>query len=435
MQVPADIENAHQRMVKAFIYTGLLFLLMPGTFLGVWNLIAISNHRVAHSLSPAWIQAHGQAQIFGWIGTFVIGIGLHSLSKMGGSLELATRRGWQSWALWTIGITTRWITGVYGWQWRVLLPLSTGLELVGCLVFFWTIRRHTAPPPVALVANRRPKEIWMLLVISSTVCFLLSLLLNFGFALRISFVGSNPAMPQAYDQRLLLVSAWGFLVLSVWGFNSRWLPIFLGLMKSSEKGLRVALVTLVAALLLGMACTDIPAACLLIMASLFATWSLRVFHANVSEPKLKGVHDTLPFFVKAAYFWLLIASGLTLGAALFDKNGGIVGASRHSITVGFLATMVFAIGPKILPSFCGADPLFSGRLMFAALALLNTGCLLRVTSEIPAYEWNAAFAWEVLPVSALIELAAVALFVTNLLVTFLRTTAHQKAAAPRVAAA
>ena len=64
-----------QRMLIGYILTGLLFLLLPGTFLGVWNLISISSRHALDNLSPAWIQAHGHAQIFGWIGTFILGIG------------------------------------------------------------------------------------------------------------------------------------------------------------------------------------------------------------------------------------------------------------------------------------------------------------------------------------------------------------------------
>jgi hypothetical protein len=121
---PAARERALQRLVTAFISAGLIFLLLPGTFLGVWNLIAISHHRAAHSFSSAWIQAHGQAQMFGWIGTFVIGIGFYSLSKMGRLKPFVVSRGWQSWTLWTAGIALHWLAGVYEWRWRLLLPLS-----------------------------------------------------------------------------------------------------------------------------------------------------------------------------------------------------------------------------------------------------------------------------------------------------------------------
>jgi hypothetical protein len=79
--------------------------------------------------------------------------------------------------------------------------------------------------------------------------------------------------------------------------------------------------------------------------------------------------------------------------------------------------MIFAIGPRILPVFCGGRQLFSPRLMFAACSLLNLGCLLRVSSEIPAYEGFASGAWRVLPYSAIVELIAVSLFALNLALT------------------
>ncbi|HKE06648.1 MAG TPA: hypothetical protein VKB48_02405 [Candidatus Acidoferrum sp.] len=43
--------------------------------------------------------------------------------------------------------------------------------------------------------------------------------------------------------------------------------------------------------------------------------------------------------------------------------------------------MVFAVGQRILSSFCGMGILASPALMFAGLALLLLGCALRVISE------------------------------------------------------
>jgi hypothetical protein len=58
--------------------------------------------------------------------------------------------------------------------------------------------------------------------------------------------------------------------------------------------------------------------------------------------------------------------------------------------------MVFAIGQRVLPSFA-ARPLFSTKLMFVALLLLTAGCLLRVSSEILAYQGFFRPAWSWLP--------------------------------------
>jgi len=107
-------ERRLQQLVTAYIVAGLLFMLLPGTFLGVWNLLSISAQHTVDSLSPAWLQAHGHAQIFGWLGTFILGIGFYSLSKMGNLPTFAVSRGWLSFGLWTLGVSLRWTANIYG---------------------------------------------------------------------------------------------------------------------------------------------------------------------------------------------------------------------------------------------------------------------------------------------------------------------------------
>jgi len=74
-------ETTLQRLLTAYVVSGLFFLLLPGTFLGVWNLIAISERHSAAEVSSAWLQAHGHAQVFGWIGSFIIGIGFYRFRR------------------------------------------------------------------------------------------------------------------------------------------------------------------------------------------------------------------------------------------------------------------------------------------------------------------------------------------------------------------
>lgn len=64
--------------------------------------------------------------------------------------------------------------------------------------------------------------------------------------------------------------------------------------------------------------------------------------------------------------------------------------------------------------------LFSTKLMFQAMLALTVGCLLRVSSEILAYQGFARWAWSWLPVSALTEMTAVTLFAVNLFATFMQ---------------
>ena len=87
--------------------------------------------------------------------------------------------------------------------------------------------------------------------------------------------------------------------------------------------------------------------------------------------------------------------------------------------------MVFCVGQRVLPAFSGMRLLFSTKLMFISLFLLNVGCALRVSSEILAYQGYAAWAWAWLPVSAITEMGAVSGFAINLISTFARRPASE----------
>ena len=175
----------------------------------------------------------------------------------------------------------------------------------------------------------------------------------------------------------------------------------------------------------------IPATGLFTLAAATSAVALRIFVRTARAPKVVGVHPAFPSFVRIAYVWLLISAVLSLSAAVWDRAGGVWGASRHALTVGFIATMVFAIGQRVLPAFCGMRVLFSPTLMFAGLALLNIGCALRVGSEVGAYEGYLPSLWPLLPVSAAIEMTAVTVFAANLLLTFRQVPPHlREQAAP-----
>jgi len=413
-------ELALQRAVTVWIATGLAFMLLPGTFLGVWNLIGISGQQSAAEIDPAWLQAHGHAQMFGWIGTFILGIGFYSLSKMAGAGRIAVRHAWLSWALWTAGVALRWATNLWHWEWRLMLPLSAVLELAGFIRFFLTVSGHKAEGPPSKMA------MWMRLVIAGSIAFLLALIANLGVTIANSLSGASPAIPHERNQALLALILWGFPVLSIWGFSARWLPVFLGLKAPEDRQLKAALALNAAAIVAAAGGWWLAGTTLFLLGAGAAAAGLHVFSPPENPPKINGVHSTFPAFVRIAYGWVLVSAVIGVAAALWDHAGGLWGASRHALTVGFISTMVFAIGQRVLPAFCGMRVLFSPRLMFAALAPLSAGCALRVISEICAYEGYAPSLWPLLPLSAVIEMTAFTLFAANLALTLLQPPAHLK---------
>ena len=366
-------EQKLSRLLVFYISGGLLFMLLPGTFLGVWNLISISGRRAAESISPSWIQAHGHAQVLGWIGSFILGIGYYSIPKLRrGSQPFAVGSAWFAGAIWMSGVLLRWVANVYLWQWRVLPPVSATFELTAFLMFFRAVSQHKPQD------SGKPKlETWIFVVIAGAIGLLVTLVLNLGACMWLSLRSSSPAFAQAFDQGFLIVGAWGFMVFFVWGFSARWLPVFLGTRDPDNRLLGIAVAAQVIAVGLGLAGMLRAATALLVFSSLVAIVALQIFSRPKQAPKTKGVHISFPVFVRSAYVWLMIAALLGVWAANATNPAGIWGASRHALTVGFVAMTVFWVGQRVLPAFSGMKILSSPRLMFAGLLLLSLGYLLR----------------------------------------------------------
>lgn len=416
---PRDLvarERQKSLMLRAWILSGLFFMALPGTLLGFSNLMAISAHHGLGTLPAAWMEGHGHAQMFGWIGSFILGIGFYSQSAHGRSV---IRLPLWCYLLWTSGVAMRWFANIYGWHWRSLFPLSAGFEMIAVALFLAAASHHKLPESVQDKNPKSAMELWMVSVLLGTVGLAAAVIFNFVECVKLAIHGTLESFPHALDQRYLVLLGWGFLVPVVWGFSARWLPVFLAISKPNIRLFRTALFLDLAGVLFGVAGFSEPATILLTASAVVIVLALNLGERPNGHAKTQGIHPSFPIFIRIAYVWLMVGGSMGVWAAVADLHGGIWGASRHALTVGFAATMVFSIGPRILPHFAGVQSIFSKRLMFLSLLLLQTGCLVRVSSEPLAYEGLLPFAWKVLPVSGMLELGGVLLFATNLALTFL----------------
>jgi uncharacterized protein involved in response to NO len=409
-------ERHKSLMLRAWIAAGLFFMALPGTLLGFSNLMAISAHHGLGTLPAAWMEGHGHAQMFGWIGSFILGIGFYSQPASGRSV---LRLPLSCFVLWTSGVGLRWFANIYGWHWRTFLPVSAGFELVAVLLFLSAASHHKLPASANGNKVKPPMELWMVSVLIGTAGLASAVIFNFVECVRLGMEGGLRSFPHSLDQKYLVLLGWGFVVPVVWGFSARWLPAFLATSKPNVHWFRAALCLVVAGVLFGVAGCPKPATILFTMSAAAIGLALHFAERPLGRAKTQGIHPSFPVFARLPYLWLLVAASMSVWAAFADVHGGIWGASRHALTVGFAATMVFAIGPRILPHFAGIQNIFSKRLMLFSLLFLQTGCLLRVSSEPLAYEGLVSSAWKVLPVSGILELSGVLLFATNLALTFL----------------
>jgi uncharacterized protein involved in response to NO len=409
-------ERQAGRFLAAFILTGLFFVLLPGTLLGVLNLLTIAGERTGGGASTAWIQAHGQAQLLGWVGTFILGISLYVLPKLMGRFVRNITLVWITWAIWTAGVGWRWWVGVSGNSWRLGLIASSILELTAFLLaqyILWFDR----PERDDKQSNKEksfPGDIGSWLGVAGFGAFVIALALNVAIAIEVARTSTGPEYPPLADKIFLILALWGFAIPIAWGYSTRFVTIFAGLEKPKQiaaRWLAAGVAVIVLGALLGrFLVVSIVAA----LTAAAAVWALRIFRPSEREPKRIGVYRHYPIFLRFAYMWLLIGAMLGIAAELAPAFSGLGGASRHALTVGFLATLIFCVAPLILPSFLGGRELRSTTLMGASLWILTVGCALRVSSEALAYSSPGGLGWRLLPVSAFLELLAVCIFVLNM---------------------
>jgi uncharacterized protein involved in response to NO len=403
-------ERKSARALAAFILSGLFFLALPGTFLGVWNLLLISSHHSHSAASTAWIQSHGHAQLFGWVGSFILGISLYILPKFRGRPLRTFSLVWTIWGLWTAGVVLRWWMGIGGRGWRFGLPASAILELAAYLLTQWALVFRSA------TKTKKPQDLGSWLGIWGFASFGMALILNLSLCIRLAFDGRSPVFPPEWDRTFLILMVWGFAVVMAWGFSTRFVTIFLGLEPPHHQATRPLAIGTATLLVLALARQFFLADLLILALTVYAVWALRVFHKPARPAKLAGAYRHYPAFIRLAYAWLIVGAILGVAADLAPHASGLGGASRHAVTVGFIALLIFAIGPRILPSFLNGRELYSTRWMAASLWLLSAGCFLRVSSEAIAYSLGGN-AWSLLPISAYLEFAGVIAFVINIAAT------------------
>src|ERR1051326_1776514 len=250
------------RMLKVYIVSGIAFMLLPGTFVGVLNLLKISSAHTSGAADAGWIQAHGHAQIFGWLGTFILGIGYYAIPRLRLS-RFSFAAAWTTYFLWVAGVLIRWAVGTWPYHWQLLFPLASVLELVAAAIF-----------AAAVYLSRQPAhdDKWresVVLITAAGWMMVAAVAINAVESFRVI----APVFPTTFNQSYLALITWGFVVPFIWGFLSRWTPPLLGLRPMRAKLLIAAMALLFAGVLF----TPL----LVVAAALYAV-ALRLF-----EPCLK----------------------------------------------------------------------------------------------------------------------------------------------------
>jgi hypothetical protein len=374
---PLTSEKAEQykgQVLNLYLAAGIGFVVLAGV-LGGLSVI---------SISPLLAQAHGHAELFGFIGTLLLGFGFYS-TRHSPKMEACART---CWALWTAGVLTRCIAATSAAHWRTLLLASAGLELLAAGVFAaaW-----------GMGGRRDENEASGYILMGANVGLVVAAVANAAGAFTAARAGQVPVFPHEFEQRFYLLCTWGFMAPLAWGASVKWLPQLLGLQPTRTRLLLAAFLLDAAGIAAAWAGKIHLAAVLLLHAAIFVPAALRVFRKSEGESRM----PTLPY-ARIAFAWLRVSATLAVWASV-NNSVPVWGASRHALMVGFVFTLILVMGEA-------SRFAFSRRLAKSCMLLLNVGCLLHVISEILIHERVGAWARYLLGFGGTLELLATLMF-------------------------
>lgn len=342
---------------------------------------------------PAAAQAHGHAQLFGWAGLMVLGVGFHLLPRLASAPPPPPAPTRLVFGLLVVGLLLRTIAqpALAGGDgaaaaWRAGLIGSGIAELVGASLALVLLGRTLRWDPT----RRWRADVW------AVVPFFPVAFVAFWLALGANLVGVVAAatgrglVPGRLDGLVVGLALHGFLVPIAVAMSARLFPLSLRTPPAKTRWLRVGLACSLAgsALRIGGEVGGVPRLAgigRLGQAAALAAFvlALGVFARRRPLPRraVRPLTDPTQLLVLSAYLWLTATAALLAGSGLAAVGVGAVDAAvdaeRHALGAGFVTLLILGVGAHLLPGFAGR-PLRSRRLVWLTLALGNAAALLRV---------------------------------------------------------
>jgi hypothetical protein len=426
-------ESLADTIYRPFFKAGIAVVLTFGAVWGAYLLLRIAFGGSFTAVGIHEVNAHGQAQIFGWVGLFVMGFAYQAFPRFKHSslphprLALAT--------LWLMlaGIALRSIFEPLASHAAGLGLLAEGgaaLEITAIALFVWQIVRM-------LITCGKPLAFYDLYILAALGWFLVQGLyegIYLWATLGARRIEELLPLVATYQGSLRDIQIHGFAMLMILGVSQRIFHNFYGLPAPNRRLSVAALVAINLAIIgevlgqilmrtagHGWATLWYGSVVLLTVSLAVLVWSWHLFaRAEEADRSLK--------FLRAAHVWLFISFAMLAAlplyqfvvlphfaprslAALIGFSHAYSGAIRHAITVGFISLMIVGVAAKVVPTLSGVD-VRSLSPLWGPFVLLNVGCAMRVGFQ-TLTDFTAA-AQPLSGVSGLLEVTALALWGAHL---------------------
>jgi hypothetical protein len=395
--------GAADAIYRRFFLGGIATVLTAGATWGAYLLWSIGLSGSFTRPSVHAVNAHGEAQILGWVGLFVMGFALQAFPRI-----WQTRLAWPKLALATFtlmvaGIVVRTLGMIGGAPGGA----ASWVALAGGLLQVAAVSGFVA---VVLATFRRggvPLQPYVGFVVAGLGFFLLSTVASVAhtwYTMRAPSAEVLVWRVATYQAPLRDLQVHGLALFMILGVSLKMLPGLFGVPRVADRrawtalGVLLASVAAEAGIYLAYRFTGDHR----VAAGLVAPWlGLLGGCAMVVLPwrpwRAFPERDRSTKFVRAAYGWLFVSLVMLLFmpaylAALDLKfSHAYFGATRHAITVGFVSLMILGFASKVVPTLNGV-PGSALSSLWGPFVLVNLGCALRVTLQTLTDVWPGAFA-------------------------------------------
>jgi hypothetical protein len=409
------------RVHLPFMLTGLGAALLVGFVLG--PAIPLLQHGAIrlHGLGlERAIQAHGAAQLSGWAGLLVVGMGLRLLPRFAGRPPLMPVVATVLWGLLVPGLVLR-LAGQLGGP-SVLLPLGLALQALGQVGFAGAVA-------VIISTATAPKRSWTVAVVTGMVGWL-------GWA-AMDLVAATTARQGLIPERIETASTYLALFAAIgpfiWAVQSRSVPTFFGRGEPSIRRLAIPCAGLVIVAVLMAWAGSLPLApdltfwsAALIAGLCTALIAPQVGGLGGDPVRLREASRPLAVYVIAANRWAVAAGGLLLIGGAVGLAGRsapatlLADAARHAFGIGTVSVMIVGMAELLAPEFAMARMGDARRaIRVAPWWLLNAAAALRVAADFPIPAAREPVAGILVGVAGALAWAGLAVFAL-LLVSYTR---------------
>jgi len=420
-----------EHVYEIFIKTAILIMLSTGCLYGAFMLAYMAYKNSFASVSWILLETHGDTQVYGWVGLFIMGISYFALPKFWNSILYSTPLAYKSFFLMIVGIflsfvfkTISYYSGIFFFR----IPTLIGhiFQVVSIIIFSYVMFR------TYFSSEKEKFEIYEGFLLSSYFWFLFQAVVSSVLFFHFVMV-ENTAIPDSFKSPIRHIQIVGFACLVIIGIFTKTLPIFLGIQEPNQKISAYVLHILNASILLRTVSgfyreyTDNFSAfftsiyCLAGILEAFGVF-LFIYNLNLFDKKKAIKNPTnLPLgfrkYIRAALVWLLVSEGGFLTFTIYESISGeqishaLFGSYRHAIFVGFISMMILGCASKMVPLSKGVK-LFSMKLLDTAFILINVGCFFRVVTQPVSFHLYPQF-YFFMGLSGFIEYAAMFCFGIN----------------------